>query len=722
MWTDPGSVSLQKAAVVGLLLFSLPACTDRHPTAGSPPSQPPPDAALQAMICEGNLIENSVRCVPQSSAEQGISAALVAGQDTNVRLTSSSVAYNEADSIFRFDVTVQNLLPERMGTADGVTLDDDGVRVFFSSGPTATAGSGTVSVENADGYGVFTASDQAYFQYAEILDTNEVSSARTWRLHVEPTVETFSFAVYVSTKLQPLLVINEVMANPGGTVQDDAGEYVELYNAGRWPVDLNGFVVADADASHTIASSVTVPGGGYAVLGRSTDQSRNGGISPDYVYVPESTSSDLTFSNSGPDFFTLRAPTGVLIDSVGYTDAEIAAASGVARELIDPSLDNAGVDGPNWTSATVNYESANRGSPGAENVPEVALTAVRVASGLEQPIYLTSPPGDDRLFVLEQTGAVRIIAGGEVLPQPFLDLAGRITSDGERGLLSLAFHPDYSTNGYFYVNFTGLDGATQVERFSVSTDPNRADATSAYSILRVPQPGANHNGGLIKFGPDGLLYIAMGDGGGGGNAEENGQDLGTLHGAMLRIDVDGGDPYAIPSDNPYVGDDDARPEIWAYGLRNPWRFSFDHTAGLLYIADVGQSRREEINVVPASQAGVNYGWNTMEGSLCYEPSSGCNTAGLTLPVHEYPTSDGCSVTGGYVYRGSGMPELRGTYFYADYCTGEVSSFRYTGGDAVEHTDWELGDLGRVNSFGEDANGELYVIDRGGSVYRLQRPS
>lgn len=674
------------------------------------------------MICEASLADRSVRCLPRGAPAIGGSPAIVAGQDLNVRLTSSNVSYTEADSIFQFDVTVQNLLPEPMGTVDGVNAHGDGIRVFFSAGPTPTSGSGLAEVDNPDGIGIFTGSDQPYFQYDEILEANEVSAARRWRLHVEPTVATFNFAVYVAAELQPMLVINEIMANPGGAVQDSAGEYVELYNAGRWPVDLNGYVVADADASHTIDRRVIVPGGGYVVLGRSANQSRNGGIAPAYLYTTSSSSAELTFSNSGADFFTLRAPDGTLIDSVGYTDASVAAAAGVARELIDPALDNASVDGANWAAATATYTTSNLGSPGAANSPEVSIAATRIASGLDAPVYLTSPPGDDRLFVVEQTGAVRIIEDGTVLPQPFIDLGGQISTGGERGLLSLAFHPNYATNGYFYVNFTGTDGATEIVRFSVSADPDRANTSSAYPILRVPQPRDNHNGGLIVFGPDGMLYIGMGDGGGSGDPDGNGQNLATLHGAMLRIDVDGGAPYAIPADNPYVGNAEARPEIWAHGLRNPWRYSFDRAAGLLYVADVGQSQREEINVVAATQAGINYGWNTMEGSLCYRPSSGCNTAGLTLPVHEYPTSNGCSITGGYVYRGAAMPELRGTYFYADYCTGRVFSLQYSGGTVSGHREWSLGTLGRISSFGEDADGELYIVDRGGSIYRIERPS
>ena len=281
MWTDPCAVSCRKAAALALLLFGLPACSDFHPTAGTPPTHSPPDQTLQAMICEASVVEKSVRCAPEAGAEAGaISATIIGGQNTNVRLASSNVDYDAEDWIFQFDVTVQNLLPERMGTADGVTLHSDGVRVFFSSGPTPTAGSGTATVDNPDGVSVFTASDQPYFQYDEILDTDEVSSEKTWRLRIEPTVTTFTFAVFVAAPLQPLIVINEIMANPAGAVQDSAGEYVELYNAGRWPVNLDGFVVADAESSHTIADSVVIPGGGYALSARDPQGARFGLVGP----------------------------------------------------------------------------------------------------------------------------------------------------------------------------------------------------------------------------------------------------------------------------------------------------------------------------------------------------------------------------------------------------------------------------------------------------------
>ncbi len=350
--------------------------------------------------------------------------------------------------------------------------------------------------------------------------------------------------------------------------------------------------------------------------------------------------------------------------------------------------------------------------PGAEQVQ-----LQEVMSGLENPLHLAAPASDPRLFVVEQPGRIRIFADGQLLSTPFLDLTDRVRSGGERGLLSVAFHPDYASNGFFYVNYTDQNGDTRVERYSASGDRNRADPESAKLILGVGQPFSNHNGGLIVFGPDGMLYIGMGDGGSGGDPQGHGQNLGTLLGAMLRLDVDGGEPYAVPHDNPFVGETGARPEIWAYGLRNPWRFAFDHEADLLYVADVGQNRLEEINLVPAGSAGLNYGWNIMEGSDCFGGGS-CNRDGLVLPVLEYEHSDGCSVTGGLVYRGQAIPSLAGTYFYADYCEGWVRSFRHLDGEPTEPREWEFGDLGNILSFGEDAEGELYVLSANGRVYRM----
>lgn len=350
---------------------------------------------------------------------------------------------------------------------------------------------------------------------------------------------------------------------------------------------------------------------------------------------------------------------------------------------------------------------------------DVSLRAVEVASGLSNPLYLTAPAGDDRLFVVEQAGRVRIIRGGVLLPQPFLDITARVSNGGERGLLSIAFHPRYATNGYLYASYTDLAGDTRIERYSVSpTNRDEADPASAQLVLSVAQPYANHNGGLVVFGPDGMFYVGLGDGGSGGDPHNNGQSTATLLGKLLRLDVDGGTPYAIPAGNPLIGQAGARGEIWALGLRNPWRFAFDRVAGQLYVADVGQNQWEEIHVVAASRPGVNYGWRILEGNQCYGAST-CNSQGLERPVVEYSHNDGCSVTGGTPYRGVRIPGIVGHYFYSDYCAGFLRSFRYANGQAVDQRSWDVGSLGSVLSFGEDAAGELYVLSANGRVYRLE---
>lgn len=361
------------------------------------------------------------------------------------------------------------------------------------------------------------------------------------------------------------------------------------------------------------------------------------------------------------------------------------------------------------------------GNPSDGQPPPAGETAIRlapVASGLASPVHLAAPAGDARLFVVEQPGRIRIVENGALLPTPFLDITDRVGAGGERGLLSVAFHPQYAANGFFFVNYTDRAGDTRVERYSVSTDRNRADPASARLVIGIDQPYSNHNGGLVAFGPDGKLYIGMGDGGGSGDPQETGQDPMQLLGKLLRVDVDGAAPYAIPADNPYAGRTDRRPEIWALGMRNPWRFSWDRTAGLLYMADVGQNRLEEIDVVPAGQGGVNYGWDLMEGSECFEPRDGCDRTGLTLPALEYSHDDGCSVTGGFVYRGQDIAALRGHYFYADYCQGWIRSFRYAGGQAADARSWDVENVGNITSFGEDSRGELYVLSSGGGVYRI----
>ncbi|HSH04660.1 MAG TPA: PQQ-dependent sugar dehydrogenase [Anaerolineae bacterium] len=350
-------------------------------------------------------------------------------------------------------------------------------------------------------------------------------------------------------------------------------------------------------------------------------------------------------------------------------------------------------------------------------VEEIALETV--VSGFERPLYLTHA-GDERLFVVEQAGVIYIVVAGERVETPFLDIRDRV-NDGanEQGLLSLTFHPDYGDNGRFFVNYTRGDGSSVVAEYQVSADPNVADVSSERVLMVVAQPFGNHNGGQLQFGLDGYLYIGLGDGGSAGDPENNGLDLTTLLGSVLRIDIDEGEPYGIPGDNPFVTNENARNEIWAYGLRNPWRFSFDRLTGDLYIADVGQNEWEEINFQAAEAGGgQNYGWRQMEASVCY--LANCDRTGSVLPVAEYAHFEGgCSVTGGYVYRGEAEPALWGNYFFGDYCTNIIWSLRETAEGWVR-TPVMVTD-GFIASFGEDVNGELYVVHHTGYVSRIVTP-
>jgi glucose/arabinose dehydrogenase len=357
----------------------------------------------------------------------------------------------------------------------------------------------------------------------------------------------------------------------------------------------------------------------------------------------------------------------------------------------------------------------------AQDPPRYALseglTLELVAGDADHPVHLTAPPGDARLFVVEQPGKIRILENGRWKRAPFLDLTDRVRSGGEQGLLSLAFHPRYAENGTFFVNYTDRGGDTRVERYRVSADPDRADPGSGELVIFVEQPYANHNGGHIVFGPDGMLYVAMGDGGSGGDPHGYGQDLDALLGKLLRLDVDARKPYAIPRDNPFRGGR-GRAEIWAYGLRNPWRIAFDPPARLLYIADVGQNQWEEIDVMPAGRGGFNYGWNWMEGSRRFRPG-GRPPAGLVVPLVEYDHGDGCSITGGVVYRGRALPQLVGHYVFSDYCTGWVRSFRVEGTRAVDFRQWRGLQTEAVTSFGVDGRGELYVLSAPRRVLRVR---
>jgi len=345
--------------------------------------------------------------------------------------------------------------------------------------------------------------------------------------------------------------------------------------------------------------------------------------------------------------------------------------------------------------------------------PLQGLELVTIAEDLVQPVLLLSPPGDQRRFVLERTGVISTLEDdGSVTP--FLDLRDRVNSGGiEQGLLGMAFHPDFEENGRFFVYYyrQGVE-QTRLSEFGVGADAKTGDPASERELLSFDKPTTRHNGGMLLFGPDGYLWLSLGEG---GQASVNSQDPFRLLSSLLRLDVDGGDPYGIPPDNPYADGVAGAPEVWAKGLRNPWRFSID--GHQVYIADVGHSDYEEINVVPIDSAGLNYGWLRMEGTHCFQSGCDADAEGLTLPVVEYTHAEGCSITGGFVYRGVAIPEIVGHYFYSDWCGGWVRSFRFVAEEVLDHqTRFE--DAGQVNSFGLDSTGELYVLTYEGEIKKI----
>jgi glucose/arabinose dehydrogenase len=373
-------------------------------------------------------------------------------------------------------------------------------------------------------------------------------------------------------------------------------------------------------------------------------------------------------------------------------------------------------------------DGATTGDAAASPAQEAATGGVRLArvrGGLGDALYVTGAPGQPgRLFVVQQSGTIRILQNGKLLGRPFLDVSRLITAGGEQGLLGLAFHPGYARNGRFYVNYTDRSGDTRVVEYRRAS-ATRADPSSARVLLGVDQPFANHNGGGLAFGPDRMLYIGLGDGGSGDDPHGNGQDTGSLLGKLLRIDVDrrtGGRPYGIPAGNPFAKGG-GRPEIYAYGLRNPWRFSFDRARGDLWIADVGQNAIEEIDYRPRNRgAGANFGWRAFEGRSVHIGGTGAlrGPSRHTPPVAQYTHAEGCSVTGGYVYRGTRVPALRGRYVYADYCSGTVWSMRAGPKPGGVRRETRLGvRLSNVTSFGQSLNGDVYVV-AGGSLYRFVR--
>ena len=416
----------------------------------------------------------------------------------------------------------------------------------------------------------------------------------------------------------------------------------------------------------------------------------------------------------------------------------------VAVFIVGALFFRGGGDGPGTTLPTSGSSSSTGdgssttlpdGSsvPGQTTLPDLGeLQRVEVEvvhQGLRDPLAVTAPVGDDRLFVVQRHGIIRVLdADRNLLEAPFLDLTDRVLAGGiEQGLLGLTFHPDFATNGRFYVYYTS-QANRQISEFRVlSTDPNRALGDSEKIILQEVRnpPNASeprHYGGALNFGPDGYLWAALGDG---AASRDQGQDPNTVFGTIVRLDVDGGDPYAVPADNPFV-DGGGKAEVWAYGLRNPWRFSIDPVDGLIYIADVGHADIEEINVVPITEGGYNFGWSDMEGTRCFHKRD-CNPDDYTMPALTYTHEEGLSVTGGYVYRGAEIPELQGTYFYADWVGRWLRSFKFANGQVTEEHDWseELGgDLGYITSFGFDGHGELHFTSWSapssseGTIYKL----
>ncbi|MBI3771068.1 MAG: PQQ-dependent sugar dehydrogenase [Deltaproteobacteria bacterium] len=396
--------------------------------------------------------------------------------------------------------------------------------------------------------------------------------------------------------------------------------------------------------------------------------------------------------------------------------------------------DDGGTMSGDGCSDTCQLENTSAICAGVPSVAGTSIASVRVAAGLSSPLFVTAPRLDpNRVFVVEQGGRIRIIKNGILLPTAFLAIESKVNFSGEQGLLSMAFHPDYETNGRFFVYYSNTDGDITIARYQVSGNPDLADDTSEKILLTINHQFANnHNGGQLQFGPDGYLYAATGDGGGGGDPLASGQNLMTMLGKQLRIDVDVETPpyYATPAGNPFPGAGDPFDLIWAYGLRNPWRFSFDRQTGELYTADVGQNAWEEVDVQPAGTGGLNYGWRVFEARHCFDPSPAADCpnppTGFTMPVLEYDHGQGCSIIGGYVYRGCALPDLQGTYFYSDYCSAFVRTFKgVSGGDAQNLADRTADvhppgglTIDSVTSLGEDARGELYIVDQGGEVFKI----
>jgi glucose/arabinose dehydrogenase len=407
----------------------------------------------------------------------------------------------------------------------------------------------------------------------------------------------------------------------------------------------------------------------------------------------------------------------------------VAGCSPVATPTIPPPAPAPSGAASGAASAASVTPSSGPASPSLATIPSpTATTAVRfdpqgvrlttsvVVDGLTAPVDVTSArDGSGRLFVVEQAGRIRVVKDGHSSATPFLDITDRIASGGERGLLGLAFHPGFPSDPRFFVDYTDRDGNTVVSEFRVpEATPDQADPASERVLLHIHQPFANHNGGGVAFGNDGMLYISAGDGGSGGDPQGNGQNLDTLLAKILRIDVDtppGAAPYVVPADNPFVGRSDARPEIWLTGLRNPWRMRFDRATGDLWIGDVGQNLWEEIDLARAGTGGLDYGWNTMEGFHCFNPTSGCDQTGLTLPVAEYGHDAGCAVIGGVVVRDHRQPRMDGGYLFSDSCSGSLWMLDPVTGPDGRSEASIVGETGAsASAINDDEDGTVYLTD------------
>jgi len=404
--------------------------------------------------------------------------------------------------------------------------------------------------------------------------------------------------------------------------------------------------------------------------------------------------------------------TSVFAASAVLLASSLAACGGDSKPSASPSAPGASAS----RGSTSRPASAPASVPPKQGKPKLEKVAL-----FEGAAYLTHAPNDPRLFVVELPGRVRVVRDGQLKKEPFLDIVDLVSLGGERGLLSVAFAPDYAQSGRFYVDYTDKEGDVRIVEYRVSaSDPDRADEGTRRDVLKIDKPYANHNGGLVLFDAAGKLLIGIGDGGAAGDPSNNAQNLGSLLGKVLRIDPlpSGGQPYGIPADNPFVGREGARGEVWQYGLRNPWRFSFDPETGDFYLGDVGQNRVEEVNAVPRDrQAGANYGWRVFEGRSRFKQEEPTDPQRVITPAHVYNHSSGrCAVTAGVVYRGS-VAALRGQFLFGDYCSGEIWSFPAGTADAPRVTKLDL-DGGHLSSFGVDAAGEVYVLSQDGLVWRI----